>query len=151
MSRRTAPLTMAGGEGDQDVQEVGAPPAASAAARGVADVRRSTDDGRAGHADDPASPMKSIRGSRSMADELPLAAERPTHAAEVVLRGSVLAVVDDGEATSKPLARAAVHRACGEYIVDPSPTTHSTGSPQRRAHADTPPACPTRPPPLQKK
>ena len=53
--------------------------------------------------------------------------------------------------TTGSRSRAAVHRACGEYIVDPSPTTHSTGRPDPATSPQAAGMPHPRPPPRQKK
>ncbi len=58
----------------------------------------------------------------------------------------------DGQRWNTSQPAAAVHSACGEYMAEPSPTTHSTG--ERSAPSDAPSAAgmphPS-PPPRQKK
>ena len=78
---------------------------------------------------DDARPTKSTGGSTmSMATNRPVSTVAPFMARRLFFRMRYWRLFTTAKITGS-CSWAAVHRACGEYMADPSPTTHSTGTP----------------------
>ena len=87
---------------------------------------------------DDARPTKSTGGSTmSMATNRPVSTVAPFMARRLFLRMRYWRLFTTAKTTGS-CSWAAVHSACGEYMADPSPTTHSTGTPPAvgQAHAE---------------